>query len=66
MRAERAEGPGGYEAVVVGGALYALRWDRDARRFVTRNVRQLRTAPVWLFRAVRSTTPPLREPSKLA
>jgi len=38
-----------YDAVVVGGALYANRWHRDARRFVSRNVDALRRVPVWLF-----------------
>jgi menaquinone-dependent protoporphyrinogen oxidase len=39
----------GYDAVVVGGALYAGRWHRDARRFVKRHGRDLRGVPVWLF-----------------
>lgn len=40
---------GGYDAVIVGGALYAGRWHRDAARFVKRHQRRLRTLPVWLF-----------------
>jgi menaquinone-dependent protoporphyrinogen oxidase len=39
----------GYDAVIVGGALYANRWHRDAARFVKRHRRQLRDMPVWLF-----------------
>lgn len=39
----------GYDGVVVGGALYAARWHRDAARFVKRHRRQLRALPVWLF-----------------
>jgi menaquinone-dependent protoporphyrinogen oxidase len=39
----------GYEAVIVGGALYAFRWHRDARRFVKRHTRQLRGRPTWFF-----------------
>jgi menaquinone-dependent protoporphyrinogen oxidase len=39
----------GYDAVVVGGALYAGRWHRDAVRFVRRYRRELRKLPVWLF-----------------
>jgi menaquinone-dependent protoporphyrinogen oxidase len=39
----------GYDAVIVGGALYATRWHRDARRFVRRHARQLAERPVWLF-----------------
>ena len=38
-----------YDAVIVGGALYANRWHRDAARFVKRHRRRLRTLPVWLF-----------------
>jgi menaquinone-dependent protoporphyrinogen oxidase len=38
-----------YEAVIVGGALYAFRWHRDARRFTKRHARQLRQRPTWLF-----------------
>lgn len=39
----------GYDAVLVGGALYALRWHRDARRFVRRHRKALKQRPVWLF-----------------
>jgi menaquinone-dependent protoporphyrinogen oxidase len=39
----------GYDAIVVGGALYAFRWHRDARRFVRRHLAGLRERPVWLF-----------------
>lgn len=38
-----------YDAVIVGGALYANRWPGDIRRFVTRHVTQLRRKPVWFF-----------------
>jgi menaquinone-dependent protoporphyrinogen oxidase len=38
-----------YDAVVVGGALYALRWHRDARRFVKRHTAALRRRPTYLF-----------------
>jgi menaquinone-dependent protoporphyrinogen oxidase len=40
---------GGYEALIIGGALYALRWHRSARRLVLRNVEELRSVPVWMF-----------------
>lgn len=39
----------GYDAVVVGGALYARHWHRDARRFVRRYATSLVGLPVWLF-----------------
>lgn len=38
-----------YDAVVVGGALYAGRWHRDARRFVRRYREDLAVRPVWFF-----------------
>jgi menaquinone-dependent protoporphyrinogen oxidase len=38
-----------HDAVIVGGALYANRWHRDARRFVARHTKTLRRVPVWMF-----------------
>ncbi|MGQ4388644.1 flavodoxin domain-containing protein [Streptomyces sp. SAS_270] len=38
-----------YDAVVVGGGLYAGRWHKDARRFVRRNRRALAERPLWFF-----------------
>jgi menaquinone-dependent protoporphyrinogen oxidase len=38
-----------FDAVVLGGALYAGRWHKDARQFARRHGRDLRTRPVWLF-----------------
>ncbi|MGW6316494.1 MULTISPECIES: flavodoxin domain-containing protein [unclassified Streptomyces] len=38
-----------YDAVVLGGGLYAGRWHRDARRFVRRHHRALAERPLWLF-----------------
>ncbi|MFE0172877.1 flavodoxin domain-containing protein [Streptomyces sp. NPDC059002] len=38
-----------YDAVVLGSALYAGRWHKDARRFVRRGGRALAKRPVWLF-----------------
>jgi menaquinone-dependent protoporphyrinogen oxidase len=40
---------GGYDAVILGGALYGGRWHRDARRFARRHAAALRDRPVWLF-----------------
>ncbi|HVV84140.1 MAG TPA: flavodoxin domain-containing protein [Kofleriaceae bacterium] len=37
------------DAVIVGGGLYANRWQADARRFVGRHLRALRRVPVWFF-----------------
>jgi menaquinone-dependent protoporphyrinogen oxidase len=39
----------GYDAAIIGGALYASRWHRDARRLVARHITDLRRVPVWLF-----------------
>ncbi|PKV83159.1 flavodoxin domain-containing protein [Streptomyces sp. TLI_146] len=38
-----------YDVVVIGGAVYAGRWHRDARRFARRNADQLSRKAVWLF-----------------
>ncbi|MEU8852235.1 flavodoxin domain-containing protein [Streptomyces sp. NPDC048564] len=38
-----------YDAVVVGGGLYAGRWHKDARRFVRRHGKALAERPLWLF-----------------
>ncbi|GAA3534690.1 MULTISPECIES: flavodoxin domain-containing protein [Streptomyces] len=38
-----------YDAVVIGGGLYAGRWHKDARRFVRRHGRALTGRPLWLF-----------------
>jgi menaquinone-dependent protoporphyrinogen oxidase len=37
------------DAVVVGGALYASFWHKNARRFVRRHEDDLRLMPVWFF-----------------
>ena len=47
--ARTAKNPENYEAVIVGGALYAFRWHRDARRFVKRHTGSLRQRPTYLF-----------------
>ncbi|WP_223637807.1 flavodoxin domain-containing protein [Corallococcus sp. EGB] len=38
-----------YDAVIVGGGLYANHWHRKARRFVHRHFHELRERPVWFF-----------------
>jgi menaquinone-dependent protoporphyrinogen oxidase len=38
-----------YDAVIVGSALYAAFWQRDANRFVAHHIAALQTRPVWLF-----------------
>lgn len=39
----------GYDAVIVGGALYAFRWHRAARRFVRRHAAEIRQRPAYFF-----------------
>lgn len=39
----------GWDAVVLGSALYSAYWQRDARRFVERFRDQLKARPLWLF-----------------
>lgn len=40
---------GNRDLVVLGGPLYAGRWHRDARRFLTRRRKELLTIPVAVF-----------------
>ena len=56
-----------YDAVVVGGALYASRWHRQSRRFVRRHARELRQHPTYFFSsgplddsASRTAIPPVK------
>jgi menaquinone-dependent protoporphyrinogen oxidase len=39
----------GYDAAVIGSAVYLGRWTAAARMFVKHNAVELRTRPVWLF-----------------
>src|SRR5689334_10713228 len=47
--AAEAPPPRGFDAVILGGALYANRWHADARRYASRYARELRELPTWLF-----------------
>lgn len=38
-----------YDGVIVGGALYASRWHKDAKRFVKRHSAELRCIPTFFF-----------------
>lgn len=38
-----------YDAVIVGGALYAGHWPRPVRRFVKALLDELRSRPIWFF-----------------
>jgi menaquinone-dependent protoporphyrinogen oxidase len=70
--ATEAHGVEGYDAVIVGGALYTGRWHRDARRFIQRHVQVLQSLPVWLFSsgplddsAARNELPPIAQVQRL-
>jgi menaquinone-dependent protoporphyrinogen oxidase len=47
--AEHAPGPAGFDAVLLGGALYANRWHAAARRYVHAHERELQRVPSWFF-----------------
>jgi menaquinone-dependent protoporphyrinogen oxidase len=47
--AESAPGIGGYDAAVIGSAIYMGRWMAEAREFVELHHRDLQGIPVWLF-----------------
>jgi len=44
-----ADATDGYDAFVIGSAIYEGRWIRGARSFVRRHAIELQRAPVWLF-----------------
>jgi menaquinone-dependent protoporphyrinogen oxidase len=39
----------GYEAVIVGSAMYMFHWQRDALSLIKRHEAELRQRPTWLF-----------------
>ena len=39
----------GYDGVIVGGALYAMRWHKASRRFVRSHAAELRLRPTYFF-----------------
>ena len=49
LAARDGASPEGFEAAVIGSAIYANRWHHDARHFVEHNLRELRRIPTWLF-----------------
>jgi menaquinone-dependent protoporphyrinogen oxidase len=56
--AGHAPGPGNFDAVLVGSAVYAGRWREEARDYVTAHAGQLRDKPVWLFSSGPIGSPP--------
>lgn len=49
VEARDVKGVSDYDVVIVGGALYANRWHKQARRFVKRHRAELRRKRVWFF-----------------
>jgi menaquinone-dependent protoporphyrinogen oxidase len=56
--AEHAPAPTGFDAVVVGSAVYAGRWREPARDWVGAHAAALRERPVWLFSSGPIGSPP--------
>lgn len=56
-----------YDAVVLGSALYATRWRRDAVKLLRRNERLLAGKPTWLFHSgpLGTESAPQRAPGKV-
>jgi len=46
---DQVKSVGGYDAFVIGSALYMFHWQKEATKFVSRNKSTLGTRPVWLF-----------------
>jgi menaquinone-dependent protoporphyrinogen oxidase len=49
LSAEKAGEPAGYDAVVLGGALYIGQWRREAANYLAKHEGALAKLPVWLF-----------------
>ena len=58
-RAEDVETLEGYDAVLLGSAVYMKRWRGDARHFVKKHRKALRQKPFWVF-----SSGPVGDPSK--
>jgi len=46
---DHAGDPAGYDAAVIGSAIYMFHWMKQATKFVRRNTKALANHPVWLF-----------------
>jgi menaquinone-dependent protoporphyrinogen oxidase len=60
--ADRVQSIDQVDAVVIGAAVYAGRWVKDAREFVDRFESELAEKPVWVFSSGPTGTPPKPEP----
>ena len=58
---EDVEDVGGFDAFVLGSAVYAGRWTGEARRFADRHAGELASHPTWLFSSGPVGDPPKPE-----
>jgi menaquinone-dependent protoporphyrinogen oxidase len=49
LAADDVQGVAGYDAVVLGSAVYMKRWRRSARRLLSRETAALAERPLWVF-----------------
>jgi menaquinone-dependent protoporphyrinogen oxidase len=61
---EEVDGVAGYDAVVLGSAVYAGRWLQAARSLVDERVAELALLPTWLFSSGPIGAPPKPEPDE--
>ena len=59
LKPEEVESPGGFDAFVLGSAVYAGHWMKEAKELVERLEPQLSRKPVWLF-----SSGPIGDPPK--
>lgn len=55
---EKIDGPEGYDALVIGSAVYLGSWMKEAVRFLDRHGEALQRVPVWLFSSGPTGTAP--------
>ena len=63
--ADRVQSIDQFDVVVIGAAVYAGRWVKDAHRFVDRFESVLAARPIWLFSSGPTGTPPKPEPDEV-
>jgi len=49
LESDRVAGLDGYDAVVLGSAVYMKRWRSDAKHFLRKHGKQLAERPLWVF-----------------